>query len=250
MNFYDSVAPIIEEAGIELRKDFGKVEAMAFKSASHGSAVTELDQKTERFIAERLHKLFPDIEFFGEEFGGNDKAERFWLVDPIDGTSNFIRGIPFSTTMIALIEGGQPIFSIIYNFMSKEMFSAKKGEGARLNGERVHVSKRPPNHAAVFFETNKRKKENLEKYLHVNEQFSILSTMNAGFEFCLVASGKIEARVCLDPHGKDWDYAPGALLVAEAGGIVRNLGSDDYDFRNHDFIAGSPAVYEALNKLF
>jgi myo-inositol-1(or 4)-monophosphatase len=133
-NYYLSIAPIIEEAGIKLRKGFGKTEAIAFKSDAHASAVTELDRSTEQFLAERLHKLYPEIEFFGEESGGNDKASQFWLVDPIDGTGNFIRGLPFCTTMIALIQEGQPVFSVIYNFMTKEIYSAEKGKGATLNG--------------------------------------------------------------------------------------------------------------------
>ncbi len=249
-NYYSSVAPIIEEAGVELRKGFGQADAVAFKSTHHGSAVTEFDRNIERLIAQRLGKIYPDIRFFGEEFGGDDKAERFWLVDPIDGTSNFIRGLPFSTTMIALIQEGCPVFSIIYNFMTKEMYSAAKGAGATLNGNAIHVSNRPLDHSYVFVETNKHKKENLEKYLHINQKFSIYATKNSGFEYCMVASGKIEGRITFgDPPGKDWDYAPGALLVAEAGGIVKNLGSNTYDYRNHEFIAANEEVYGELSSL-
>lgn len=249
-NIYASVAPIIEEAGVELAEKFGKVEAIGFKSASFGSAVTELDQKTERFMADRLRKVHPGIEFFGEEFGGNNSAERFWLADPIDGTGNFIRGIPFATTMIALVQERKVVFSIIYNFVTKEMYSATKGAGATLNGKPVHVSGRPLKEAFVCFETNKHRKENLERYQKVNEKYGMFTTHTSGFEFGLVASGKIEARICFEPHGEDWDYAPGSLLVSEAGGIVKNIGSDSYDYRNHDFIAGSPVVFDDLSKLF
>ncbi len=249
-NFFVTIAPIVEEAGRELARDFGKVDAVLYKTANQGSAVTELDRKTERFLADRFQKLYPDIAFFGEEFGGNKNAERFWLVDPIDGTGNFIRGIPFATTMISLVQSGQVTFSLIYNFVTKEMYSAEKGGGAKLNGQSIHVSNRSGSHATVGMETHRNKKENLDKFLLVNSKYSIITTHNSGFEHCLVASGKIEGRICLDPHGEDWDYAPGSLLISEAGGIVRNIGSDSYDFRNHDFIAANPLVYEELIKLF
>lgn len=248
--YLSAVAPIIEEAGIDLMQGFGKTEAVVFKSAAHGSAVTELDRKTERFIAERLRKIYPDIAYFGEEFGGDNEAERFWLVDPIDGTSNFIRGLPFSTTMIALIQEGRPVFSIIYNFMTKELYSATRDKGATLNGAPIHVSARPVNHACVFAETDKHKKENIDKYIKINEKFSIYAASVSGFEFAMVASGKIEGRATFgDPPGKDWDYAPGALLVAEAGGIVKNIGKTSYDYRNHDFVAGNQPVCEELEKI-
>ena len=232
-----------------MAKNFGIAEVIAQKTSSPGDVVTELDQRTEKIIAERLKKLYPSIEFLGEEFGGNKDAERLWILDPIDGTAHFIRGIPFCTTQIALIENGKVIFSLIYNFITKEMFSAQVDMGAKLNGKPIHVSNRELKDAYVVVETHRDKKENMDKFLEITKKCPILTTINTGFEFGLVASGKIEARAVFDGHGYDWDYAPGSLLVSEAGGIVRNIGSDSYDYRNHNFIAGNPAVYEELKRL-
>ena len=249
-DYFSSVAPIVEEAGVALAKGFGKAEAAAFKADHHHSAVTEFDRKTEQFLAEHLGKLFPDIKFFGEEFGGDNSAERFWLVDPIDGTSNFIRGLPFATTMVTLIQDGAPFFSLIYNFISKEMYSAEKGKGARLNGSPIRVSTRPLQYAYIFAETNRRDHKNAEISSRINEKFNVYATRNSGFEYAQVARGGIEARITFgDPPGEDWDYAPGALLVAEAGGVVRNLGCDTYDYRNHEFVAGNREACDALEKL-
>jgi myo-inositol-1(or 4)-monophosphatase len=248
-NFYLSVAPIIEEVGVELAKNFGKAEVIAQKTESPGDVVTELDRKTEKTVAERLHKLYPSIEFFGEEFGGNDKAKRFWILDPIDGTALFVRGIPWCTTQIALVENGRIVFSIIYNFVTKEMFSAQIGMGAKRNGKSISVSKRSGKNSCITFETHREKKENLDRFINVGNHCGIISTHNTGFEFCLVASGKIEARLVIDGFGQDWDYAPGSLLVSEAGGIVRNIGSDTYDYRNHNFIAGNREVHEELKNI-
>jgi len=249
-NFYSSVAPVIEDVGIELAKNFGKAKIVAQKTNSPGDVVTELDRRTETIVAERLRKLYPSIEFFGEEFGGSDTASRFWICDPINGTALFVRGIPFCTTQIALIENGQPIFSIIYNFVTKEMFTAQKGMGARLNHAPIHVSNREAKDAYVIVETHRDKPENLRRFADIGNRCSIFITLNTGFEFGLLASGKIDARLCFDPHGKDWDYAPGSLLVSEAGGIVRNVESDSYDYRNHDFIAANPKLYEELKTFF
>jgi myo-inositol-1(or 4)-monophosphatase len=248
-NYYSSVASIIEDVGKELAENFGKAEVIAQKTNSPGDVVTELDRKTEKIVAGRLKKLYPSIDFVGEEFGGNGNAERLWILDPIDGTAHFIRGIPFCTTQIALIEEGQVIFSIIYNFVTKEMFSAQKGMGAKLNGKPIRVSNRQLKDAYVTVETHRNKKENMDKFRAIGNRCPILTTINTGFEFGLLASGKIEARVAFDPHGYDWDYAPGSLLVSEAGGIVKNIGNDSYDYRNHDFIASNREVYDELKGL-
>lgn len=247
---YNSVAPIIEEAGKDLAKAFGKVEAIAQKTKSPVDVVTNFDRKTEIFIETRLNQKYPSIDFFGEEFGGNDKAERFWILDPIDGTAHFIRGIPFCTTMIALIQDGQVVFSLIYNFVTKDMYSAEKGFGAKLNGKPIYVSQRSLKISYISVETNRHKKKNLDKFMEISKKCPIITTINTGFEFGLVASGKIDARVCFEPYGMDWDYAPGSLLVSEAGGIVTNIGSDSYNYRDHNFIAGNKIVHKELRALF
>ncbi len=249
MDYYSSVAPIIEEVGKELEENFGKAEVIAQKTDSPGDVVTALDQKAEKIIAERLNKIYPSIDFLGEEFGGNDKAERLWICDPIDGTAHFMRGIPFCTTQIALVEAGHVVFSLIYNFVTHEMFSAQKGEGAKRNGALIHVSKRRLKDAYVSVETHREKKENLAKFFEIAKRCPIFTTISTGFEYGLVASGKLEAYVSFDPYGCDWDYAPGTFLVSEAGGIVKNIGSDSYDYKNHDFIAGNPEMYEELKSL-
>src|SRR5688572_1615617 len=107
---YAAVAPILKEVGVILKESFGKVEAIAHKSLSPADAVTDLDGRAESMIAERLRDYDPAIEFYGEEHGGNDGAERYWLVDPIDATAHYIRGNLFCTTMLTLIESGKPVF--------------------------------------------------------------------------------------------------------------------------------------------
>lgn len=235
-------------AGEILIKGYGKIEVNTIKSKSPVDVVTKLDTDIENFIATELEKYDPSIGFYGEEFGIRKKSNKFWLVDPIDGTAHFIRGIPFCTTMIALVENGEVVLSVIYNFVTKELFEAEKGKGAKLNGVDIHVSDRSLQEAYLSVETKLAVEKNLKVYLALRETSIMIHTVNCGYEFGLIASGKLDGRICLDPFGKDWDYAPGALLVSEAGGVVKNMGSDTYDYTNHNFIATNAKIYNELTK--
>lgn len=246
---YQAVVPVIRDAGDILRQSFGSVEAVAQKSDSPADVVTEIDRQVEQMIAERLHDLDPSIGFYGEEHGGNDDGDRYWLLDPIDGTAHYIRGNPFCTTMLSLVEGGEVTFSVIYDFIQDDVFAAAKGFGAFCNEKLIRVSSRPLAQAYLTYEINLDVEENLKRWMALRKKCVLFNTINCGYEFSRVASGKIEGRICLTPFGKDWDYAAGALLVAEAGGIVRNVDSDLYDFRNHSFTATTPQVYEDLRKI-
>lgn len=240
-----------KSAGKELIKHYGQVEAEAKKDTGFeaGDIVTKLDRQTEKFLSEQFKKFDPSIGFRGEEFGVESHADITWLVDPIDGTSHFVRGLPFCTTMIALIDHGKVVLSVIHDFVRNETYWATRGGGAFKDGQRISVSDRPINQAIVSFETKLEKPENMETYLRVRELVGgTISTVNCGFELAMVASGKFDAKITQDPYGYDWDYAPGSLLIEEAGGIVRNHSSTEYDFTNHELIAGNPHVYKFLTR--
>lgn len=146
--------------------------------------------------------------------------------------------------MVALIEDGQVVFSAIYDFVNDIMYWAEKGKGAYREDERISVSQRPVRGCCVGIEIKLDKPENEEIRKRVREKALIPSTLTAGYEFTLVATGKIEGRISYDPFGKDFDYVPGTLLVSEAGGVVTNIGSSVYDYRNTNLIAANKAVYD------
>jgi len=238
----------VNEAGEELIKHYGNVEAST-KSATGSNVtdiVTALDGKMEDLLADRLSKFDSAIGFRGEESGVRTEAGTTWLVDPIDGTSHFVRGIPFCTTMVALIEDGQVVMSVIHDFVHKDTYWAIKGRGAFKNDSPISVSQRPLNQSLVSFETHLEKPENYEKYLEVRRKAGIIATINCGFEFAMIASGKLDGRIGLDPYGMDWDFAPGSLLVSEAGGVAANIGKTTYDYKNHDFLITNAQVYDEL----
>lgn len=223
---------------------FGNIVATEKAGRIHDT-ITELDLQIENYLKEKFFEILPDVGFFGEEAGG-EKTSRFWLVDPIDGTLPFARGIPFCTTMVALIEHGEVVFSAIYNFVTDTLFLAEKGKGAWENNTQIHVSDRSIKGALIKFETIREDDTHNAFKDRIYSKAIPFEIVVAGYEFCLVASGKIDGRICINPYGKDYDFAPGALLVSEAGGIVKNIGSDTYDYRNTDLIATNEKIYNEI----
>jgi myo-inositol-1(or 4)-monophosphatase len=233
-----------------LLPQWGKAEVIDKKTASSSDVLTALDQKVEKFLREKLAEVYPDIQFVGEEEGGNREAERFWLVDPIDGTGHYVRGLPFCTSMLALIEDGVVTFSVIYDFLNDDMYWAEKGKGAYKNDSPIHVSDRSLTDSYICMESKMYKKYNQEFFGRINTKAPYFSSVDCGWEFAMVACGKLDGRISFDPWGYDYDFAPGALLVSEAGGIVVNIGSSEYDYKNINFIAAGPKVYKELEEIF
>ncbi len=248
MSDFNSVIDIVYQAGQNLKKHFGNVEVLGYKTthfdtATPSDVVTKLDQETENFLESNLKKIDPTIGFTGEESGVIKKSDRFWLADPIDGTGFFLRGIWGCTMMLILIEDGQQKFSAIYDFIQDKMYTAEDGKGAYLNKKRIKVSKRHLNEAFVYIESHSAK-----IYSALAEKCTNLGNYPAGIHFALAAEGKVEGRICVDPYGKDYDFAPGQLLVKEAGGIVKNIGKDSFDYTDLNFLAVNKEVYEELTQ--
>jgi myo-inositol-1(or 4)-monophosphatase len=227
---------------------WGLVETTRKKSDFGVDVVTEVDFQIESYLQKELTKLDSSVKFVGEECGGDRNASRYWLIDPIDGTAHFARGLPFCTTMVALVENREVTFSAIYDFVNDVLYSAVRGKGAYKNNELIRVSDRPATNAYMFFEINLSKPNNLSVYLNLKKSVKLLNTISSGYDYALIASGKIEGRLCFDPFGFDYDYAPGSLLVSEAGGVVANIGSTEYRHTNLNWIAANRPIYETLTK--
>ncbi|HVQ44135.1 MAG TPA: inositol monophosphatase family protein [Candidatus Saccharimonadia bacterium] len=215
------------------------------------SAVTEMDLLVEKRLHEALGELDPTIGLAGEETGADFDQETFWLVDPIDGTEPFIRGLPFSTNMIALIHHGEPIMSVIYNFFLDEYYHAVKGEGATMNGHPIHVSDRPMDRAYVVFGSKLKDPKLFGLTDRLRQRVLGLPQMaGAGYTYASIAAGQLDGLVAYNGRGKPWDHAPGTLLVREAGGRVENLFSPSYDYRNLELVAAAPSIFPELKQFF
>ncbi len=197
-----------------------------------GSLFTEADLATQEALKRELRKI-RDVPLIGEEMDAVTQkmlwaSEEIWCVDPIDGTSNFVNGIPFFAVSVALMRGGRSVAGAVYNPVSKEMFTAGKGEGAYLDGERLPLRSgfgtMRGSIAAVDF---KRLKKNLASRLVLSPPYSSQRNFGAcSLEWCYTATGRVDLYL----HGgqKLWDYAAGALILEEAGGIVCPIDQDDF----------------------
>lgn len=227
---------------------YGNIAFQPKTTVRKHDSVTELDFSVERFLKKELALAYPDIPFVGEETGGARDADRFWLADPIDGTDHFIRGLPFCTTMLALIENESVVFSVIYDFVNDIIYRAERGKGAYANDRPIRVNSRPLAGSRITVDALLDTAEDTAKFLRLFKQCAIFDTGASGFAFSMVAAGKLDGRVCFNGGGKDYDYAPGSLLVSEAGGVVANIGSRVYDYRNIDFIAANPRIFKELTE--
>lgn len=242
---YKNVINLVMEAGEILRENFGKINSIRQKDKNPFSVVTKVDTQTEEFLASKLKDFYPSIGFVGEEYGKRGNQEKHWLVDPIDGTGYLMRGIPLCVILLSLIDKKEIVFSIIYDFVRKDLYTAEKNCGAKLNGKSISVSSRLLNEAYLTIEADLNNPEALKRYTSLKQHYYVIET-DSGLDYAWIASGKLDGRICLEPLGEDWDYAPGAFLIKEAGGIVKNIGSNTYNYKNHNFIATNNNIYQEL----
>ena len=243
-----TIKAALDELRPQLMQSFGNV---SHTKKADASLVTDLDMRAETLLRERLRTFDPTIGFEGEETGATGSRDTFWLVDPIDGTQHFIRGLPYCTNMIALIHHGEVILGVIYNFAEDALYSACQGGGAFRNDEPIQASQRELEGAMIASEIMLRpgKEAENQALMHQLECAKIYNLFNSGsvgYDMTLVADGRIEGRITKDAYGAPYDYAAGALIAAEAGAIVRTLGSSVYDYQQTDFYVLSPNVHEQL----
>ena len=190
--------------------------------------VTEHDKKVQDMLEEQLLKIIPDAIFVGEEESANNVSgdDKYFVVDPIDGTTNFIKDYHVSCISVALIEKEQVQVGVIYNPYLNEVYWAKRGEGAYCNDKKIEVSKQPLSNGIVLFGSSPYNEELHEKsfemaYKYFKQALDIRRSGSAALDLCAIAAGRAELyfELKLSP----WDYAAGSLIVEEAGGIVTTV---------------------------
>jgi myo-inositol-1(or 4)-monophosphatase len=218
-----------------------------------GDWVSDVDTGSEEAVRESLERDWPSLPVFGEE-GGGARGDVGWLVDPLDGTANFLHGFPAVGVSVALVEHGVPIVGVVHAPLLGVTYTACRGGGAFSNGKQVTVSGRDPERAicATGFPF-RAKAERLDEYLPVFEaalrRFEDLRRAgSASLDLAWTAAGVFDGyfEQALGP----WDVAAGALLVREAGGVVTDWSGDDRAWlASGDIVAGSPALHAALLEL-
>ncbi len=225
------------------------------REKSPRNLVTEADFASERAIFEFIHERYPDHRFLGEEGLNRDEGDSpyRWVVDPLDGTSNYVHGFPYYAVSIAVEDSGELLAGAIYDPNRDEMFSAARGAGATLNGEPIGVSDRSDLSEALCMASlpvkSDRSHPAVQRFLKVLEAAQhVQRTGSAALNLCAVASGRIEAfwSESLMP----WDMAAGVLIVREAGGRVTQLRETPFALDVPDLLAtNGTAVHGLLRDL-
>lgn len=219
--------------------------------------VTRADIEVSDHVRHRLTEMYPDIGFISEEDYESldfDENRSYWILDPIDGTTNFMHGMPFCCLSLALWERGESVLGVIYSPYTGELFTAEKGRGAFLNGEPIHVSEHQSLSDCVgLLEFNAYYKNEVEFALdHARRIYlacqDIRTFGSAALEFAYVACGR--ADVYLGRYLKPWDFAAGMCIVKEAGGIVSGLDREiDVSILKQHVVCTNGAAHEAFLEL-
>lgn len=223
----EKIIPIVQEAG-EIVLSAHNIAAQTHEKSSAADLVTDYDLAVENFLKERLPPLIPGSIFYGEEEQENADPTTGWafIVDPIDGTTNFVRGLRQSAVSVALARDGVIEYGVVLDPYKSELFSARRGGGAFLNGSPIHVSSRPLSQGVFGMGTAIYRRQYLEPTMRLTEQLFRRSCDfrrmgAAALDLCNVACGRTELffEYSLCP----WDYAAGSLIITEAGGVVSTL---------------------------
>lgn len=243
---------VVADVGNYLSEHWGRVREDDHSVKAHPTdhdVVTIHDLEAEKRLITGLSRIDSTIGFTGEEVGCHKEASRYWLADPIDGTDAYIRGLPFCTVQLALIEDNQPVVGIVYDFIRREMVFAVKGKGTICNSRIVKVSDRDLKTGRMIIEIDVRTNpKHQQLMLEMRKRTTLYQCCASGWEFIQIACGRLEGKVTYKPWAAPLDLAAGHLLVAEAGGVVTNIGRNDYDFCNTDAIAGNDIVHRQLTE--
>jgi myo-inositol-1(or 4)-monophosphatase len=243
-----------EKAARGLLRDFNEVENLQVSRKGPADFVTAADKRSEKVIYEELLKARPDFSFMMEETGqvkGND-PDHVWIIDPLDGTHNFMHGVPHWSISIALERKGEVIAGLVYDCTKDEMFMAEKGGGAFLRNRRLRVSGRNDLESSMINYgqpvQNAEAKDLFYKELRAVQNVAMVRRFaSAALDMCYVAAGRIDGY--WERGIKPWDVAAGCLLVKEAGGTVTSIETDDNPVYSGNLVTGNPQVHRDIRKI-
>ncbi|MFT3904751.1 MAG: inositol monophosphatase family protein [Steroidobacteraceae bacterium] len=237
-------------AGEVIVRSIPRLESIEVATKGRNDFVTEVDRASEREIIAIVQRHYPDHAFLAEESGASGEGDVVWVIDPLDGTTNFMHGFPQFAVSIAVEHRGKPEVAVVYDPLRQELFTAARGAGAQLDNRRIRVSKQRGLEGALVA-TGFPYRDN-EPY--IDHYFAMMRTVTqqtagirrpgaAALDLAYVAAGRVDAfwEFGLRP----WDTAAGILLIQEAGGHVGTLTGQEYRHGGH-IVAGTPKVYTAL----
>ena len=224
-----------EKASKILIRDVGELEKLQVSIKGPADFVTNSDKKVEKILIEELNKAKKNYSILSEEIGKieNSDKDNFWIIDPIDGTTNFLHGVPHFAISIALRNKNEIISGLIYDPIKNEMFYAEKDNGAFLNNQRIRVSSKKSLNECLFASGGKKE---------IKSKLNIRKSGSAALDLAYVASGRFDGY--FQNELNLWDIAAGFILVTEAGGKTNKL--DHTSINNLRVNAASNAIYEKM----
>ncbi|MBO4418606.1 MAG: inositol monophosphatase [Oscillospiraceae bacterium] len=252
----NELCSIAQEAGRIIRSA-EDVEKSVSEKTGPRDLVTKYDLLVQEYLKNALLGLLPDAGFFGEEGDeAGDYSQREWvfIVDPIDGTTNFVQGFHNSCVSIGLSRHGQMEYGVVYNPYDGELYAAQRGSGAFLNGRRIQCQDHSLDHSLLIFGSALYYRELVPETLRLfNLAFPLVQDIrrfgSAALDLCYLAAGK--AGVFYECRLSPWDYAAASLIAREAGCFVTQIDGSELDLlRKSSVLAGSPMAYHALRELF
>ena len=242
------------KAGENIVRASDELHRFEVKAKGVNNFVTEVDLNAEQEIIYQLQKAYPDHAILGEESGfiGREDAEYRWIIDPLDGTTNFVRGIPHYAVSIACMYRGKLEHAVIVDPVRQEEFTASRGRGAQLNGHRIRVSDLANLEGALLGTGIPFKNHCDDKLEAYSKSIEVLASQCAGIrragaaslDLAYVAAGRLDAfwEIGLS----SWDMAAGVLLVREAGGLVADIDASDNYLDSGNIVCGNPKCFKAV----
>lgn len=242
-------AAVIREAGSFMR---GASLSRIRTKEGHANFVTDMDVKVQERLIRDLNRILPEADVVAEEADAHRTRDLRWIIDPIDGTTNFICECRFSCISVGLAEGERCILGIVYNPYADELFEAAEGQGAFLNGERIRVSEREPQASLVAMGTSPYHTELADRTFAVARRVfetyaDIRRSGSAALDICYVACGRLDGyyELILQP----WDYAAGSCILQEAGGYITGIDEPFSLIHPTGILATGPRLRESLYRI-
>jgi len=239
-------------AGNVITRNMDRIDTLQVDQKARNDFVSDVDRNAEAEIINVLKKAYPDHAILGEESGliGNNDAEYKWIVDPLDGTTNFLHGSPYFSVSIALMHKNRIDQGVVYNPVSQELFTASRGDGAWLDGKRLRVSK--TNHldkALLGTGFPYRTGQDLDFYQRTLRHYTeksggIRRAGSAALDLASVAAGRLDGVWLVGLNA--WDIAAGALIVREAGGLLNDFNGGDTWLDSGEVLAATPKVHHEM----
>ena len=234
-------------------RQLNRIGEVKVESKGVNDFVTRVDRSAEEKIIETIREYYPDHAFLAEESGIRGESDHVWIIDPLDGTTNFIHGVPIFGVSIALRIKGRIELGVVYDPNRQEMFTAMRGRGAQVDGHKMRVSgRRSLDGALIGTGFPYRSKDKVEAYTRMlidvlSETAGVRRPGAASIDLAWLAAGRYDGFWEFGLN--EWDIAAGSLLVREAGGLVSELEGDGDYLQSGNIIAGTPKVHDSLRKL-